>query len=581
MKTSSGAMFAGVEFRAPGPGSWELETSHLARPMSTFVEPVTFRALQRGMDEGAERYGLKMPMRMAVVNRFTYVQRVTPSWPAWLGGTPPRSLMWLVTRLHPALREDAARCAQAFDSRLWRADLERWDQIDRPRCMALHRALIAEDIEALDTEGLCAHLARAEAHLAEMVVIHHRYNMACILPVGEYVASVQEWTGASSGEVMEILRGSTPIAKGVAAAELGVLAAALRESGEGRAALVKRGDARAVLDALQAMAGPIGDATRAYLDVVRFRSLGYDVTDRMFGELPEMLVGAIRAVVDGDTRETRLEGLAEKREALRARVPFGLRGQFDALLEEARLVNRLRDERGLFADSMGTGLARRALLEAGRRLVAAGKLENAEQAAELKLPEVQGLLRGRSAPSIEEIQRRWTWRTTTRIEDAPRWLNAPPGPTPPIDVLPAPLRRGARAMSVIQTEMLTEPEVAERAETEPARVVSGLAINTGVYEGTARVVLDAADFDRIQRGDVLVTRSTSAYFNVVLPLLGALVTDRGGQLSHAAIVAREYGIPGIVGTKEATAVIPDGALVRVDGTTGEVSLLSERSQVQP
>jgi rifampicin phosphotransferase len=59
----------------------------------------------------------------------------------------------------------------------------------------------------------------------------------------------------------------------------------------------------------------------------------------------------------------------------------------------------------------------------------------------------------------------------------------------------------------------------------------------------------------------------------VLPLLGALVTDRGGQLSHAAIVAREYGIPGVVGTKVATTQILDGARVRVDGDAGEVTLL--------
>ena len=89
------------------------------------------------------------------------------------------------------------------------------------------------------------------------------------------------------------------------------------------------------------------------------------------------------------------------------------------------------------------------------------------------------------------------------------------------------------------------------------------------------------DFGRIQKGDVLVTRATSAYFNVVLPLLGAIVTDRGGQLSHAAIVAREYGIPGIVGTKEATTTIPDGALVRVDGEKGEVTVLAAAPAASP
>jgi pyruvate,water dikinase len=75
------------------------------------------------------------------------------------------------------------------------------------------------------------------------------------------------------------------------------------------------------------------------------------------------------------------------------------------------------------------------------------------------------------------------------------------------------------------------------------------------------------------QGDVLVTESTSEAFNILLPLLGAIVTDAGGLLSHSAIVAREYGIPGVVGTREATDRIPDGARVRVDGTAGEVSVI--------
>lgn len=113
-------------------------------------------------------------------------------------------------------------------------------------------------------------------------------------------------------------------------------------------------------------------------------------------------------------------------------------------------------------------------------------------------------------------------------------------------------------------------------EGNTATVVRGLAVNVGVYEGIARLVASPDDFDRIQQGDVLVARSTSPYFNVVLPLLGAIVTDRGGQLSHAAIVAREFGIPAVVGTRDATATIPDGATVRVDGTTGEVRVVSTK-----
>ena len=72
---------------------------------------------------------------------------------------------------------------------------------------------------------------------------------------------------------------------------------------------------------------------------------------------------------------------------------------------------------------------------------------------------------------------------------------------------------------------------------------------------------------------MLVTESTTEAFNILLPLLGAIVTDSGGLLSHSAIVAREYGIPGVVGTREATERIPDGARVRVDGDAGEVTVL--------
>ena len=99
-------------------------------------------------------------------------------------------------------------------------------------------------------------------------------------------------------------------------------------------------------------------------------------------------------------------------------------------------------------------------------------------------------------------------------------------------------------------------------------------MSPGVYEGTARVIRGTSEFGRIEPGDVLVTNSTTTAFNIVLPLLGAIVTDRGGLLSHAAIVAREFGIPGVVGCTDATAVLPDGALVRVDGTAGEVQVIS-------
>jgi pyruvate,water dikinase len=109
---------------------------------------------------------------------------------------------------------------------------------------------------------------------------------------------------------------------------------------------------------------------------------------------------------------------------------------------------------------------------------------------------------------------------------------------------------------------------------QEGNVLRGMGASGGTYEGPARLVADPADFGRIVQGDVLVTGSTTEAFNILLPLLGGIVTDSGGLLSHAAIVAREYGVPGVVGTREATERIPDGARVRVDGDAGEVTILS-------
>ncbi len=70
-----------------------------------------------------------------------------------------------------------------------------------------------------------------------------------------------------------------------------------------------------------------------------------------------------------------------------------------------------------------------------------------------------------------------------------------------------------------------------------------------------------------------MTESTTEAFNILLPLLGGIVTDNGGLLSHAAIVSREYGVPGVVGTSDATQRIANGTRVRVDGGAGEVTIL--------
>ena len=108
---------------------------------------------------------------------------------------------------------------------------------------------------------------------------------------------------------------------------------------------------------------------------------------------------------------------------------------------------------------------------------------------------------------------------------------------------------------------------------ETARL-KGFPVSPGVYEGPVRVINSIEELPDVQQGEVLVATSTGPTFNVVLPLIGALVTERGGVLSHAAIVSREYGLPGVVGCVGATKQLQTGMRVRVDGGSGEVWTLT-------
>src|SRR6185369_16187246 len=186
------------------------------------------------------------------------------------------------------------------------------------------------------------------------------------------------------------------------------------------------------------------------------------------------------------------------------------------------------------------GLMRRAALAAGRRVAGQGRIASPQQMLEATLDEMCALVAGTGGPSADELAARAEYRATYTAKDAPPVLGHLFG--------------------------------SSQAQNEE-KVLFGLAASRGVYEGPARRVSGPSEFGRITKGDVLVTESTTEAFNILLPLLGGIVTDNGGLLSHAAIVAREYGIPGVVGTREATERITDGMRVRVDGDAGEVIVL--------
>ena len=98
-----------------------------------------------------------------------------------------------------------------------------------------------------------------------------------------------------------------------------------------------------------------------------------------------------------------------------------------------------------------------------------------------------------------------------------------------------------------------------------------------MVEGTARVVKSVDEIGRIQQGDILVCQVTNPTWCPIFQKIGAAVSDIGGSMSHMAIVAREYGLPAVVGTGNATTRIKDGQRIRVDGGRGIVTILDERA----
>jgi phosphohistidine swiveling domain-containing protein len=456
------------------------------------------------------------------------------------------------------------RAEEVFEKKLWREQLRDWDDNFKPASIRVHRELQSVDADALSDAELADYLTRCRDHHAEMIFQHMRFTAAAMLPVGDLLANMGDWTDIRPAELLSMMRGSAPVSAG-ASDELERLIAALKQDLDARDLLHSGGEPAETLERLRAIEGETGDAVSAYLDLVGYRLLdGFDISGRYALELPDALIRAIRASVDRGPDES--DG-QDRTAEVRDKVPAERREQFDELLEEARLTYRIRDERGVFSDIWGSGIMRRAALAAGRRLAERGRLQDAEHFIDAGFEEMRSLVSGADEPSAAELARRFVERTSRSAKDAPPALGPPPPPPPDPSGLPPGAARVMRAIG-ISIDALFGGSEAEHEED----LLRGLGASGGVYEGPARRVSDPSEFDRIVEGDVLVTESTTEAFNILLPLLGAIVTDSGGLLSHSAIVAREYGIPGVVGTRAATERIADGAIVRVDGDAGEVTV---------
>ena len=207
------------------------------------------------------------------------------------------------------------------------------------------------------------------------------------------------------------------------------------------------------------------------------------------------------------------------------------------------------------------------MLEASHRLEYRGVVGTVADGAYLTADELREALAGGGAELGDAVRRR-------RGEEA--WVRANPGPLfigkqgspPDVSRLPAPLREvNEPILWLISHEYPTPSAPPDDADV----LVTGVPAAAGTVEGPVRLIRSHTDLHLLQPGEVLVCQVTSPAWAPLFSLASAVIADGGGVLSHAAIAAREAGIPAVLGTGVATTELTDGQRVRVDGVSGMVA----------
>lgn len=318
------------------------------------------------------------------------------------------------------------------------------------------------------------------------------------------------------------------------------------------AALVRRPEARPALEALQAYLAAYG--RRVLYLAVSAPSLAEDPTP-----VVAMLQDALARPDHDQGRHhatlaaTRDRKIADARARLR-HYPSPVREAFDARLAAAQTAFRIEEDHAFLIDFGGTAAVRRVFLELGRRFADAARIETPDDVVHLSWDEVRA-----TTAAFPTLDRRAL--VAERRAEMVRYANVEP-----------PERIGEPPTVAAGGDDFfgrTPPTTTE------AGVVTGNPGSSGTVRGRARVLRRLSDAGRLEPGEVLVATTTSQPWTPLFAIAAALVTDTGGVLSHTAVVAREYGLPAVVGTGVATSVLRDGMLLEVDGDRGWVQIVDD------
>ncbi len=305
---------------------------------------------------------------------------------------------------------------------------------------------------------------------------------------------------------------------------------------------------------LREEAGPQRPDLTRFLAEYGHRSFSLDLWAPTFSDAPEQVHHLLEVAGQGPDPAERAAGRESAEREVRAAVASQPLGQLkllvvDRVLELARRYVALREDQR-FAWQRTLALLRRAFLGIGEHLAAQGLLARADDLFFATLDEVRELIRSEAPPGSQEAiaARRAAFERLQREFDRAPHLSYPA------------FLRGNRPL-----------EPAPEAEGNRWR---GVPVSPGLVRGPARVIHTPDEFCRLEPGDILVARSTDPGWTPIFGRLGGLIMERGGQLSHGSVVAREYGLPAVVGIPRVMELLHDGDRVLLDGRTGTVVLES-------
>jgi pyruvate,water dikinase len=436
------------------------------------------------------------------------------------------------------------RVARHYDPVRWKADPLLGEGQVRLR------DLEARDLRALSWQEQLAMVREAPAvTLPAIGELRRRYIPPAMLAAGRLrLALAMLGQGNRFGALLSGVESKTLEANRA----LEELAARVR-SDPALAAIFSRQEGGALWSALEEE--PAGRAfladLRVFLDRYGHRETASAllVSQPTWKDAPEVVLGMVKSFAAAEPRPPRDRPAWEvARDGVLAHPLLRirpLRSAFLHLLGEARYLWQIREDTHFYATT-AMPVVRRALLELGRRLTSAGVLDAPEDVFHLRLDELERL--------------DGTWPPPPRLADGLRELA---------------LRRKARRAALEGTP-LVDPRYFARAglrgdvRLQGNVLLRGTPGSPGVAEGPVRIIRNASDFAKLRAGEVLVAPYTNPAWTPLFQRAAAVVVDTGGPGSHAAIVAREYGIPAVMATVEGTRRLADGERVRVDGSRGLV-----------